>query len=73
MYISGAAELVLGDGFILPSLRKVTGLGSAIFLICGYPANIYMWIYDLELGDGKLTYCGGSLYPLASPGFWGST
>jgi uncharacterized membrane protein len=53
VYISGAAELVLGVGFILPSLRKVTGLGSAIFLICVYPANIYMWMYDLELGDGS--------------------
>lgn len=56
VYISGAIELALGVGFIVPSSRKVTGLGSATFLVCVYPANVYMWIYNLELGDGsKLT------------------
>mgnify|MGYP005739624139 FL=1 len=51
VYISGAIELALGVGFIVPSSRKITGLGSAIFLVCVYPANVYMWINDLELGD----------------------
>lgn len=53
VYISGVAELALGVGFLLPRLRKLTGLGSAVFLVCVYPANIYMWMYDLELGDGS--------------------
>ena len=53
VYISGAIELALGVGFIVPSSRKITGLGSATFLVCVYPANVYMWIYDLELGDGS--------------------
>ena len=53
VYISGVAELALGVGFLLPRLRKLTGLGSALFLVCVYPANIYMWMYDLELGDGS--------------------
>ena len=53
VYTSGGVELALAVGFVLPSFKKITGLGSAIFLVCVYPANIYMWIYDLELGDGS--------------------
>jgi len=61
VYASGGAELALGVGFILPSLKKITGLGSAVFLICVYPANIYMWMYDLELGDGSALSAGGHI------------
>jgi len=53
VYVSGVAELALGIGFLLPVLRNKAGLASAVFLVCVYPANIYMWIYDLELGDGS--------------------
>jgi len=52
IYISGTIELALGVGFIVPSTSKVTGLGSATFLVCVNPANVYMWIYDVDLGDG---------------------
>ena len=53
VYVSGGVELALGFGFLLPKLRTLAGLGSAIFLVCVYPANLYMWMYDLELGDGS--------------------
>ena len=61
VYLSGAAELALAVGFILPSLKKTTGLASAIFLISVYPANIYMWMYGLELGDGSSLTAGGHI------------
>ena len=61
VYLSGGAELALAVGFILPSLKKITGLASAIFLICVYPANIYMWICGLELGDGSSLTAGGHI------------
>ena len=61
VYLTGSAELALAGGFILPSLRKITGLASAIFLICVYPANIYMWMYGLELGDGSSLSAGGHI------------
>ena len=38
---------------LISGVRHLTGLASAVFLVCVYPANIYMWIYDLELGDGS--------------------
>ena len=50
--ISGAAEIILGIGLIIPRLRKWGGYGTAVFLILVYPANLNMWINDLKLGDG---------------------
>ena len=50
--ISGAAEIILGIGLIIPQLRKWGGYGTAVFLILVYPANLNMWINDLKLGDG---------------------
>ena len=46
-------RISFGCWFYCTKLKKITGLGSATFLVCVYPANIYMWIYDLELGDGS--------------------
>ena len=50
--ISGAAEIILGIGLIIPQLRKWGGYGTAVFLMLVYPANLNMWINDLKLGDG---------------------
>ena len=52
VYISGAAEITLGIGLIIPLLRKWSGYATAAFLILIYPANLNMWINNLELGDG---------------------
>ena len=64
VYVSGAAELALGIGFLLPRLRNITGLGSAVFLVCVYPANIYMWMYNIELGDGSSLSSSGHVIRL---------
>mgnify|MGYP001433128930 CR=1 FL=1 len=50
--ISGAAEIFIGLGLIIPKTRKHAGYACAALLIAVYPANLYMWIYDIELGDG---------------------
>ena len=52
VYISGAAEIALGIGLIIPFSRKWSGYATAAFLILIYPANLNMWINNLELGDG---------------------
>mgnify|MGYP001157004826 CR=1 FL=1 len=60
--ISGVAEIAVGTGLMLAGLeiivgvgvdiREKAGLSSALLLVMLYPANLYMWIYDVELGDG---------------------
>ena len=59
---SGVAEILVGLGLILSGFeiflssgiyfRRKAGLASALLLVMLYPANLYMWIYDIELGDG---------------------
>ena len=52
VYLSGAVEVLLGIGLIITFLRKWSGMGTAIFLVLIYPANLNMWVNDLALGDG---------------------
>ena len=49
---SGVVEVAVGIGLIFPKTRKRAGYASAVLLTLLYPANLYMWIYDVELGDG---------------------
>ena len=49
---SGVVEVAVGISLILPKTRKLGGYASAALLVALYPANLYMWIYDVELGDG---------------------
>ena len=49
---SGVVEIIVGLGLIIPKTREISGFASAILLIVLYPANLYMWIGDIELGDG---------------------
>ena len=44
VYISGFFEILGGICVLIPSLRKIAGLGLVALLICVYPANIYMAI-----------------------------
>jgi uncharacterized membrane protein len=46
------AEILLGIGLIIPQTKEISGYAAAAFLVLIYPANLYMWIYDIELGDG---------------------
>ena len=60
--ISGVAEIIFGLALIISALEifftsrnyfsRKAGLASALLLVMLYPANLYMWIYDIELGDG---------------------
>ena len=49
---SGVAEVAVGIWLILPKPWKKAGYASAALLVALYPANLYMWIFDVELGDG---------------------
>jgi uncharacterized membrane protein len=60
--LSGFAEILVGLGLIISGFEiffssgnyfcRKAGLASALLLVMLYPANLYMWIYDIELGDG---------------------
>ena len=47
--ITGAMEIALGIGLIIPKTRKNSGLLMALFLIGVYWANLNMWINDVPL------------------------
>ena len=59
---SGIVEILVGLGLIISGFEiffssgnyfsRKAGLASALLLVMLYPANLYMWIYDIELGDG---------------------
>ena len=55
---------VVGILLIIPSFRWIGGYASAALLICLYPANLYMWIYSVELGDGAALSQTGNLVRL---------
>ena len=42
VYISGIAELAGAVGLMIPSLRRVAGIGLIVLLVCVFPANINM-------------------------------
>ena len=50
--VSGVVEIAVGLSLIMPKTRKLGGYSSAALLVALYPANLYMWAYDVELGDG---------------------
>ena len=61
--ISGVAEIMVGVALVISGFeiivdhgtyyRERAGVSSALLLILLYPANLYMWIYDVELGGGE--------------------
>ena len=50
--ITGAMEVALGLGLIIPRTRKYAGLLMALFLVAVYWANLNMWINNVPL-EGK--------------------
>jgi len=44
-------ELILAVGLILPKYRKISGLLFAPYLLAVLPANIYMAMANIPLGD----------------------
>ena len=72
--ISGVAEILVGLALIISAFeiffssinyyRRKAGLASALLLVMLYPANLYMWIYDIELGDGASLSPTGHIFRL---------
>jgi uncharacterized membrane protein len=51
VYISGAFEILGGLGLILERTRSAAGWGLVALYVAVFPANIYMAINELPLGD----------------------
>ena len=55
VYLSGLFEIILGFLVMIPYTRKFAGVSLSLLLIILYIANINMWVYDISIGDNKLT------------------
>jgi len=54
IFISGVFEMLLGFGLFFEKTRKMSAWGIVALLIAVYPANIYMWMNNIQI-DGKAT------------------
>lgn len=61
VYISGAFEILGGVGLLIPSLRWWAGMGLVALLIAVFPANIYMAMYDVPLGEIDVPWWGHAI------------
>lgn len=52
VYASGAAEILVGVGLVVPKTRRFAGIATAITLVVLYWANLHMWVNDVPL-DGR--------------------
>lgn len=48
VYLSGAAEVVLGIGVMLPRTRRVSAWGIVALLAAVFPANLHVAVRDVE-------------------------
>jgi uncharacterized membrane protein len=51
VYASGAAELLLGAGLLLPRWSHLAALGAMVLFVALFPANIYHWLAKIDF-DG---------------------
>lgn len=51
VYVSGLAEIAGGAGLFVPRLRRAASYGLVALYVAVFPANIYMAIHHLPLGD----------------------
>ena len=47
VYLSGAAELGLGLGLLVPRWSRRAALGLCFLLVAVFPANVYHWLHGL--------------------------
>lgn len=45
IYITGVMEILLGLGFLWPSVRRMSGLLTLAFLVAVFPSNVYAAVY----------------------------
>ena len=50
IYITGIMEIILGLGFLWPSVRRMSGLLTLAFLIAVLPSNIYAALNSVDFG-----------------------
>jgi len=53
--VTGVIEIVLAIGLLLPKYRKLSGLLFAPYLLAVLPANIYMAIGTIPLGETAIS------------------
>ncbi|MDB2438493.1 DoxX family protein [Hellea sp.] len=51
VWVTGVMELVFAVGLVLPKYRKAAGFWLAPYLLAVLPANIYMAMHNIPLGD----------------------
>jgi uncharacterized membrane protein len=51
VYLSGVAEIAGGVGLLIPRLRHAASLGLIALFIAVFPANVYMAIAKVPIGD----------------------
>jgi len=51
VFISGAIEILLGVGLLIPVVRQQAAWGLVILFIAVFPANLNMAINDIEIAD----------------------
>lgn len=47
VYLSGLAEIALGAGLLVPSVRRLAAWGVILLLIAVFPANVHMAIHSI--------------------------
>ena len=50
IYITGIMEMLLGLGFLWPSVRRMSGLLTLAFLVAVLPSNVYAALNAVEFG-----------------------
>ena len=51
VWVTGVMEMVFAVGLLLPKYRKLSGFWLAPFLLAVLPANIYMAMYNVPMGE----------------------
>src|SRR5450631_420936 len=51
VYVSGAAEFLLGIALLIPRLSRFAAQGVVLLLVAVFPANVYHWLGNVHV-DG---------------------
>jgi len=55
VWVTGVMELIFAVGLILPKYRKLSGFWLAPYLLAVLPANIYMAMYNIPMGEASVS------------------
>lgn len=51
VWVTGLMEIAFATGLLFPKYRKLSGFWLAPFLLAVLPANIYMAMYNIPMGE----------------------